>query len=54
MNNRRNIIIVVVVVILLCCCCSMLGIGAWYAWNNGDSWMGGRSLGLLLPTLLML
>ena len=37
-KSNKGLIIAIIVVLVLCCCC-VLGIGGWWAWNNGDTLM---------------
>lgn len=46
-KSRTGTIILIVVLLLLCCCLVAAGLG-YYAWVNGDKWLGiGAFLGSL-------
>jgi hypothetical protein len=45
-KKNNTPLIIGIVVVVLCCCCLVVGLGGWYAWNNGDSWM--NSAGAIL------
>lgn len=49
-KKRTGMIVTLVVILLLCCCVLVAGLG-WYAWNNGDKWLG---IGALLSPLFAL
>ena len=47
-KSRTGLIILIIVLVLLCCCLVAAGLG-WYAWNNGDKWLG---IGAYVPALV--
>lgn len=47
-GSNTTLIVVIVVVVLLCCCC-LCAASVWYAWVNGDKWLGIQ--GLVSPLL---
>ena len=47
-GSNTGLIIAIVIVVLLCCCCLCAALG-YYAWVNGDKWLGIQ--GLVSPLL---
>ena len=39
-KSNSTLIIVIVVLVVLCCCCAVVAGAAYWAWNNGDQWLG--------------
>ena len=49
-GRNRPLMIVLIVLLVLCCCCLCIAAGFW-AWNNGDQYLGWGALRPLLAAL---